>query len=95
MTTGNVNSAQSAVCPSRQWYVTALRGAACAAKVVAPDGRPLRFFNLGLSGGLAPSMSKRIAIRWLDQPIDGVKCFADEARFSGIVIQTFHEGRIA
>ncbi len=63
--------------------------AACAAKVVAPDGRPLRFFNLSLSGGFG---AKYVA---QDEPydgsigyIDGVRCFADEARFGGIVLQT-------
>jgi hypothetical protein len=53
-----------------------------------PDGRPLRFFNLSLSGGFGAEYADN------GEPydssicfIDDVKCFADEARFGGIVIQ--------
>ncbi len=60
----------------------------CAVKAVAPDGRPLRFFNLSLSGGFGAEYADT------DEPYDsaicyiaGVKCFANEARFGGIVIQ--------
>jgi hypothetical protein len=62
--------------------------ATCAAKAVTSDGRPLRFFNLSLSGGFGAEYADS------GEPydgstcyIDGVKCFADEARFGGIVIQ--------
>jgi hypothetical protein len=62
--------------------------AACAAKVVAADGRPLRFFNLSLSGGFSAEYADNGAP--YDSSIcyiDGVKCCAAEARFGGIVIQ--------
>jgi hypothetical protein len=62
--------------------------AACAAKAVSLDGRPLRFFNLSLSGGYGAAYADT------GEPydssicyIDDVKCFADEARFGGMVIQ--------
>lgn len=62
--------------------------ATCAAKARSADGRPLRFFNLSLSGGFGAEYADT------DEPydgsicyIDGVKCLADEARFGGIVIQ--------
>ncbi|NTU61969.1 MAG: hypothetical protein HGB05_00885 [Chloroflexi bacterium] len=62
--------------------------ATCAAKAVAPVGRPLRFFNVSLSGGFGAEYADT------GEPydssicyIDGVKCMVDEARFGGIVIQ--------
>ena len=61
----------------------------CANRAVAPDGRGLEFFNIGLSGGYAA----RYADTGADYPshdcqVDGILCYADEARFGGIVIQT-------
>ena len=60
----------------------------CAAKAASADGRPLEFFNEGMSGGFVA----RYADTHEPYPghecfIDGVKCWADEARFGGIVIQ--------
>jgi hypothetical protein len=57
-------------------------------EVVAPDGQPLRFFNLSWSSGFGAEFADTAepyesAICY----IDGVKSLADEARFGGIVIQ--------
>lgn len=62
--------------------------AECAALAKAPDGRPVQFFNVDLSGGFAghysddytPYGSHMCVIR-------GVECWAEEGRFGGIVIQ--------
>ena len=60
----------------------------CARIACSQDGRPLEFYNVRLSGGfIAPfadtggKYSSHICY------IDGVKCYADEAHFGGIVIQ--------
>ena len=61
---------------------------ACALRAVASDGRPVRFTNVSISGGIAgmhsdtcePYDSTRC---W----IDGVECEAREAKFGGIVIR--------
>jgi len=62
--------------------------ATCAAKAVAPDGQSLRFFNLSLSSGFGAEYADT------GEPydnsicfIDGLKCFAAEARFGGSVIR--------
>lgn len=60
----------------------------CASLATAPEGRSVQFYNAGLSGGFAgrytddnsPYESHECVIR-------GVRCWADEARFGGIVIQ--------
>jgi hypothetical protein len=61
----------------------------CASKATDKDGRLLEFFNSDLSGGYEARYSDT------QEPytshtcfIDGIECFADEARFGGIVIQT-------
>ena len=62
----------------------------CAARAKSKDGRLLAFFNESLSGGFAA----RYKETGEDYPaghecyIDGIRCYADEARFGGIVIQT-------
>ena len=60
----------------------------CAARAKSRDGRPLAFYNEGLSGGFVERYADD------DTPyegyecfIDGIRCHADEARFGGIVIQ--------
>lgn len=60
----------------------------CAARAVSVEGRPLEFFNSGLSGGY----EARYADDKRPYPghvcfIDGQPCHADEARFGGIVIE--------
>jgi hypothetical protein len=60
----------------------------CAARTASEDGRPLRFTNESLSGGVVaayadtgePYGSRRC---W----IDGVPCEAREAKFGGIVVR--------
>jgi hypothetical protein len=60
----------------------------CAERVRSSDGRPLEFFNRDLSGGfVARYADTRKAYRGHDCFIDGVRCYADEAKFGGIVIQ--------
>ena len=62
----------------------------CAARAVSADGRPLVFGNVSMSGGFAaayadtgePYPAEHVCF------VDGVECWADEARFGGIVIQT-------
>jgi hypothetical protein len=60
----------------------------CAERVRSADGRPLEFFNRNASGGFVA--------RYADNGkpygnhecfIDGVRCYADEAKLGGIVIQ--------
>lgn len=60
----------------------------CAERVVSPDGRPLVFGNVDISGGFearyadsGETYGSHICV------IDGVNCRADEAKFGGIVIQ--------
>jgi hypothetical protein len=61
----------------------------CASMATDKDGRLLEFFNSDLSGGFEA--------RYVDTQetytshrcfIDSIECYADEARFGGIVIQT-------
>lgn len=60
----------------------------CYAKAVSLDGRPLQFGNVGLSGGYrAAYVDTHVAYESHDCYIDGVQCWADEARFGGIVIE--------
>ena len=51
-------------------------------------GRPLEFFNLGLSGGYGARYDdNQTSYNSHDSFIDGQACRADEARFGGIVIE--------
>lgn len=60
----------------------------CAAKAKSQDGRPLAFYNEGLSGGfLARYADDDTPYNGHECFIDGIRCDADEARFGGIVIQ--------
>jgi hypothetical protein len=68
----------------------------CAGKAMSADGRPLQFGNVDIGGGFdavyadtrEPYQSHRCLI-------DGIECFADEARFGGIVIEAMPFGDIA
>lgn len=61
----------------------------CAGRATSAEGRPLAFFNEGFSGGFIPMYADT------QQPyegghdcwIDGIRCYADEHRFGGIVIE--------
>jgi hypothetical protein len=61
---------------------------ACAARACDEKGRPLCFSNTSLSGGFAACYADTGEAR--DSHvcfIDGVRCWADEARMGGIVVQ--------
>jgi len=63
---------------------------ACAARASSADGRRLCFGNLGFGGGFVATYADT-GERYADGGdcrIDGIPCFAAEARFGGIVIQT-------
>ena len=60
----------------------------CVGRATDEVGRPLRFFNLSLSGGFGAQYADTGEFR--DSHVcfvDGVRCQADEARFGGIVVQ--------
>lgn len=60
----------------------------CANKATDENGRKLLFGNLGMSGGYAASYADNGDT--YDSHIcyvEGLKCFANEARFGGIVIE--------
>ena len=60
----------------------------CAAKAQSADGRPLRFSNVGLSGGFcAKYVDTGEEYPSHECFVSGVRCHADEARFGGIVIE--------
>lgn len=61
---------------------------ACAADARSRDGRPLVFFNADVSGGYrAEYADTREPYGSHECYVRGVRCWADEARFGGIVIQ--------
>jgi len=60
----------------------------CSSKAVSKTGRKLIFSNIDFSGGYAAYYED--TKKEYDSHlcfIDGIECFADEARFGGIVIQ--------
>lgn len=60
----------------------------CAAKAQSKDGRPLKFMNEGLSGGfIAQYADTGKKYPRHECYVAGIKCYADEARLGGIVIQ--------
>ena len=64
----------------------------CAANPVDKVGRSLAFSNVSITGGFKARYVETNRKR--DSHIcyiSGVKCYADEARFGGIVIQTYEE----
>lgn len=64
----------------------------CAARAADENGRPLEFSNESFSGGFIARYAD--TGEGLDGHIcfiDGVRCWADEARFGGIVIQPVDE----
>lgn len=65
----------------------------CVERARDEDGRPLRFFNTGLSGGFVA----RFADDGMEREghecvIDGIRCWADEAYLGGIVVEAVVEG---
>ena len=62
----------------------------CASRVTSADGRKLEFYSLSLSGGFgARYMDTGTEYGSHECFIEGGRCYADEARFGGIVIQTW------
>lgn len=66
----------------------------CASEARCRDGRPLAFSNVGIWGGF------RAAYADTGEPYEdhlcfvrGIRCWADEARFGGIVIQALLPGQ--
>ncbi len=61
----------------------------CATQALDETGRRLKFFNTHISGGFQAAYADTGELR--DSHVcfvRGVRCWADEARFGGIVIQT-------
>ncbi len=60
----------------------------CAARARSIDGRPLEFSNADAFGGfVARYRDSGAEYSSHECYVDGVPCYADEARFGGIVIQ--------
>ena len=65
---------------------------ACAQKASSADGHALMFYNIDLSGGYAAVYADtREEYPYHRCFIDRIPCWADEARFGGIVIQVQEE----
>ena len=63
----------------------------CAAKASDGSGRTLEFFNTSFGGGFIAYYADSNQTEIYPSHrcfIDGIRCYADEARFGGIVIQT-------
>lgn len=61
----------------------------CYGKACNAQGRKLSFFNTSISGGFEAIVTEtKEKYQSHTCYINGVKCWADEARFGGIVIQT-------
>lgn len=62
--------------------------AACVEQARDAEGQPLVFYNEGLSGGFVAVVRATGAIHpGRECYINGARCYADEARFGGIVVQ--------
>jgi hypothetical protein len=60
----------------------------CASRASSHDGHALAFHNVSFSGGfVAKNVDNGEQYLSHDTYIDGIKCYADEAYFEGIVIQ--------
>lgn len=67
----------------------------CAENPLDEDGKPLRFYNIAVSGGFKATYIDSGEVR--DSHIcyvAGKKCFADEARFGGIVIELMDDKNV-
>lgn len=60
----------------------------CYMRASSEDGRPLTFGNLSINGGFVAFYADTIE-RYESHKcfVDGIECYADEARFGGVVIQ--------
>ncbi len=64
----------------------------CVARACTAGGRPLAFFNTSLSGGFVARYADTDELAAEETVthlvyVDGIRCWADEARFGGIVLQ--------
>jgi len=60
----------------------------CAGRARSKNGRLLEFFNEDMSGGFAARYADTgETYSGHECYIDGIRCYADESRFGGIVIQ--------
>ncbi|RYZ70427.1 MAG: hypothetical protein EOP91_13465 [Lysobacteraceae bacterium] len=60
----------------------------CAARASSAHGRLLSFSNVGFSGGFIAHYAGTDEVHDSHECfIDGIECWADEARFGGIVIE--------
>ena len=65
----------------------------CVERACDEEGRPLRFYNTSLSGGfLARTLDTGEDRESHVCFIDGVRCWADEARIGGVAVQVMEEG---
>jgi hypothetical protein len=70
----------------------------CVSRAVDADGRPLLFYNVSFSGGFRAVFADDqtdadVVSREHLVFVDGVRCWADEARFGGIVLRPAPLGR--
>jgi hypothetical protein len=66
---------------------------ACVKRARAANGRPVVFYNQGLSGGLEGRYTDTgEAYLGADCTIDGVPCRAEEAHLGGVVVQVLGDG---
>ena len=66
----------------------------CAAKASDESGRALQFFNTSLGGGFIAYYADSNQTETYPSHhcfIDGIRCYADEARFGGIVVEPLTE----
>lgn len=70
---------------------------ACVARTSTSDGRRLVLVNTSLTGGFAAryaddeELCEEVTVTHIVY-VDGVRCWADEARFGGIVVQPRPDG---
>ena len=70
---------------------------ACVARASTSDGRRLVLVNTSLTGGFAAryaddeELCEEVTVTHIVY-VDGVRCWADEARFGGIVVQPRPDG---
>lgn len=61
----------------------------CKKRAVNSEGLPVKFFNIDFGGGfVAVTIKNDIEQKSQDHVcfVDGVKCYADEAKFGGVVV---------
>lgn len=69
----------------------------CVSRAATREGRTLRLYNTSLTGGFVAKYADDDELAEEESVthivyVDGVRCWADEARFGGIVVQPHPEG---